>query len=437
MHSQLKMVVLARLGRFVTPYLQQLLRALARPRFCDPDCSPTAADASNAGSAELRAKCASARRLLAGAAELRLLLPAAAALYDEATEAKDGSAAASSLAICIPPLLEAVAHSVAAAERAAVVGLHARAWRLAAHTLGRREALGPVAAQGGARDVGAVERAAVQLAVGLTLRLNDGLFSPLFNSLVSWAEPPLEQPAGGGGRERADGGQLAPARAWPTLMLARALLERLRGLATVYAARVLPLATAVLAARAGASAASAGTPAAKKRRGASEAGALASAGGGELGALARLAAEVAKLTLAHDLATNSVDARALDALITPLVGCNAAEAVDGAEEERALLAAAIGALAGALGGAGCARLHFELCQLSRDEAAAVRLQAVRALAALYATLGTDGAVHVAEVVPAVAELLEDADETVEAAARAFLKEVATATGEDVATLIKG
>lgn len=449
----------------MAPYLPALLAALCRPAFCDPAAAPTAAAAARAGSAELRAKCASARRLLASAIELRLLLPAAAALYDQA-EAQAQAAEAGgggnggggghgSVGLCLPPLLETVALAVAASERAAVVGQHERAWRFAAHALGRREALtaaaaaapaaggdgggGGASAAAGWRDLAAVEGAAVGLCVQLTLRLNDALFSPLFNRLIAWAEPaPADAgtAGSGGGRARGGEGALAPAaaaRAWPLLRLVQALLERLRGLATPYAARALPIATAVLAARA---AAAEDAPAAKRRR-AGAAGGGAAGGGGELGALGRLAADAVRLTLLHDVATGAVDAGALDELVSPLVGCCGAEAADGDDEGRALLAATVGALAGALGGAGCARLHYELCALSRDEGAPARLQAVRALEALYSTLGADGAVHVAEVVPAIAELLEDSDEQIEAAARAFLKDVAAHTGEDVEALIRG
>jgi hypothetical protein len=449
-------VVLARLGKFVQPYLPQLLRALARPLYCEPDAAPPSALPRACGSADLRAKGASARKLLAERAELRLLLPAVAQLVDEAAAAAAAAAAVAaepagasaaspspspSPSLCVPPLLEALAHAVCAAERGAVVAQHGRLWRLAMHALARRDALaggalggggggGGSAAAAAARETVAVESAAIGLVVALTLRLNDSLFAPLYDGALAWANATTAAPGGEA--------SLACARAWPLLGLASALLERLRGLATPYAARALPLVVTALQARADAShAAGGGGGGGKRRKGAGGGASAAADGGGELGALARLSAQVARLTLVHDVATGALDGSALDALVSPLVGCAAAEAADGDEAGRALLAAAVGALGGALGGAGCARLHFELCALSRDEAAAARLQALRCLGALYAALGADGAVHVAEAVPALAELLEDADEPVEAAARALLKEVAAATGEDVEALIRG
>lgn len=171
-----------------------LQRALCRPRCCEPSAAPSAAPAGLSGSAELRAKCGSARLLLlAGAAELRLLLPAAAQLSDEADLAPGGRggagpagaqlAAGLAGALCRPPPLVgprtwSAPRNVRRRERSTA----ARGGRLRTRSAAGG-ALGEDAAA--ARNARTAEGAAFELAVSLPLRLNDGLSAALLTALLA------------------------------------------------------------------------------------------------------------------------------------------------------------------------------------------------------------------------------------------------------------
>jgi len=70
------------------------------------------------------------------------------------------------------------------------------------------------------------------------------------------------------------------------------------------------------------------------------------------------------------------------------------------------------ALVRSLGVSESKRLHFELCNRTRSEETRKKLGALRGLATLYEALGADALVYVAEAVPFVSELMEDAETSV-------------------------
>lgn len=70
---------------------------------------------------------------------------------------------------------------------------------------------------------------------------------------------------------------------------------------------------------------------------------------------------------------------------------------------------ALSALVTCLGPSESKRLHFELCHRTRAEEARKKRGALRGLSSLYSSLGADGIVYVAEAVPFVSELMEDAE----------------------------
>ena len=69
----------------------------------------------------------------------------------------------------------------------------------------------------------------------------------------------------------------------------------------------------------------------------------------------------------------------------------------------------LGALVQALGVSEAKRVHYLLCHATRDEATRPKVAALRGLAKMYSVLANDGLLYVAEAVPFVSELMEDAE----------------------------
>lgn len=70
---------------------------------------------------------------------------------------------------------------------------------------------------------------------------------------------------------------------------------------------------------------------------------------------------------------------------------------------------ALGALVRSLGAVEAKRLHYQLCHATRVESSRLKVGALRGLVTMYSVLANDGLLHVAEAVPFVSELMEDAD----------------------------
>jgi hypothetical protein len=95
----------------------------------------------------------------------------------------------------------------------------------------------------------------------------------------------------------------------------------------------------------------------------------------------------------------------------------------------AQLAKAAAATAGSASEAAWRPVHMGVLQLCENKRSAVRLAGIATLASLFTVVGAEYLCLLAPTMPAIAELLEDADAEVEAATRRLVQQLETLTGE--------
>ncbi|KAK2080669.1 hypothetical protein QBZ16_000523 [Prototheca wickerhamii] len=372
---------------------------------------------------ETRRLAARVRARLAEAVPVRLLLEPLLGLLEEALRS-GGERAALGLVSVVQLALPRLSREEVAAQHGAVVAFLLRALALS-------------------EDAPALQKAAVDALCALTLRLSEAQFRPLFVRLHDWA-------AGETGARR-----LA---FWGAV---NGLADQLRAILVPYYKLILPDALDALREAAGAPAA----PEKKRRK----------KGASVPGADWRLALRVVR-ALHRAFLYDTVEPRFLEdervaEIVPALVRVLAAEpardaepalAADpwamervvvenraGAEEEGAAGAAhEPSALQTAAGGAlvqlaaSCGRdpvsksLHHAVLLLTRERRARTRVAAIRTVTALAEALGEEYLVLLPEALPFIAELLEDGDREVEAAAQSLFKQLEQASGEDLGQYLR-
>ncbi|PRW61623.1 hypothetical protein C2E21_0211 [Chlorella sorokiniana] len=444
------------LGAFLAPHLPLLLGVLLHPAVLQ--CSA--------------ARCADVaqaiRRQLAQAVPARLLLPPLLAQLEPAAEA--GSDSAVALLRVLSAAVDAMDAATLASHHEAVFGALLRALDLR-----RRRPTALLAHSGG---VDQCEAAAVQAFVGLTMRLTEARFKPLFFRLLEWAHA---VPAGDSDLPVGTGQLL---RSLSLFSLVNALAEKLRGVFVPYYGLLLDVCVAHLSD----SSIAAGKKSKKKKR-KSEAVAA------EEGQAAPSPADD-PLYVEHDWrlrlkviralhrcflydtgaggAARFLDEARFQRLLPPLVAhlglrppaalapaLEADGAVDGAAALEASLqlgAGAEGAAEGAAGSAAAAGLdafgravvaclaqlavtagsdaqwkplNHQVLMMTRSLEPRTRLLALETVAQLVGRLSEEYLALLPETLPFLAELLEDPELAVEARAQQLVRALEALSGESL------
>mmetsp|Transcript_15491 Transcript_15491/g.38866 ORF Transcript_15491/g.38866 Transcript_15491/m.38866 type:complete len:324 (+) Transcript_15491:1-972(+) len=290
----------------------------------------------------------------------------------------------------------------------------------------------------GGEQAEAVEAMAGEMLLQLTVRLNELQFRPLFLRALQWATEDSSSAVAGAevamldalvatAKDSAANGPAAPSRP-RAISFFRAIAPsqaKLAGLYTSYFRLALPHATVLLQPSAHANSVQIPSePPAKRRRrpnGTNGTPSLADkaaedgADEAELALCLRSTLLFVKLGLTNGGASAATLAQ-MHALEAPLLDHLSSDdpppaggPLDRCQTE---VLEAMAALVRSLGVSESKRLHFELCNRTRSEETRKKLGALRGLATLYEALGADALVYVAEAVPFVSELMEDAETSV-------------------------
>ena len=435
-------VLTERLAGFISPYLPDALGLLLSPALVPPVDDAAEAKHSHppGSSAAVAATSAAAlREALPRAIPVRLMLRPLSEAYDAAL-ARGGTKGAASAAAA----LRLTAATVSAgppqeAHRDALVATLLRAMDV------RRVGI-PGGCPPAATD--AVEAAAVDAFVVLSLQLTEGSFVPMFSRVVEWAKARAGE--AGAGR----------ARLAALFRLASALSDALRAVFVPLAVPLFDLAAAALDPAADPEEG----PARKKRKGS---GGKGSADEDLDGYLARVAAwrmrasalGALRRLFTHD-AGDVLDAarfNQLQPLVTrqltaspprppstaagrETVGEGLAEAAEGAHlVEGGLGFEAVHCVAALVAAAPDDALwkpaHRSVLIATRDGSPRARLVAIAALGAVVDKLREEYLALLPEAIPFLSELFEDPDEAVEGAARSLTARLTEMSGEDLKSLM--
>lgn len=425
------------LGAFLAPHLPQLFEVVLSPAVLachQAHCSVLAE---------------SIRTRLSRDIPARLLLATLA-------ESLDRAAAAGAEAACA--LLGMLRLAIESMDSDAIASYHETVFLqlLRALDLRRLEASGPVLSI--AAD--AVEAAALDALVELTMKLSETRFKPLFFRLVEWATASAP-PAVDSSKAAAAVSSSPLPRAVALLAAANVLSERLRSVFTPY---FQPLMDPIIAAL-GHEGTSAGGPTKKKRK-KSGAALLLGKDGDFPPQLAPLEATLRLLAVRslhrcfmHDTA-GFLDETRFDRLLQPLVsqlhvapdpevlpllqpdsGLEAAlgpEAKENLDIPARAVIACLAQMALAPGGSdGRWRpLNHAVLMATRAGELRTRLAALEGVAALANALQEEYLVLLPEALPFLAELLEDGQHEVEARAATTLRALETLSGEDLKEYLK-
>jgi U3 small nucleolar RNA-associated protein 10 len=433
-------VLMEQLSGFLSPYLPDLLRLLLSPALVPAAGAGVAAarlqtaEAAAGSAAAVAAESAVALRdALPRALPMRLLLRPLSDAYDAALAlggARGAAAAAAGLQLAAA---SAAAAPPPPAHRAALVTMLLRALDV------RRT---PPAGGCPASAVDAVEAAAVDAFVTVSLQLTETSFVPVFTQVVEWA------------KARAADAPAARTRLAALFRLSGALADALRAVFVPLATPLLDLAAAALDPVSDPTPAGSGP--AKKRR---KSGGM----GGEGDTAARVAEadtwrmrtnalSALRRLFVHD-AGDFLDAgrfNQLHPLITRQITATPppaaagedvlAEAEDGAHlTDGGLGAEAVACVAALIAAAPDDALwkpaHRGVLLATRDAAPRSRLIAIAALSAVVDRLQEEYLALLPEAIPFLSELFEDPDEAVEGAARSLTARLTEMSGEDLKSLM--
>ena len=456
-------VLMETMGGYLSPHLPSLLSLLFAPAVTPAAGSGVEARdaqiaAAKSGSAAAIASevAASLRASLPRAAPLRLLLKPISDAYDAAV-ALGGSAGAGAASAALRVVAAAATASPPTQnQRVALLATLLRALDV------RRSP--PKACD--ADDVDAVEGAAVDAFVSVSMQLTESAFVPAFAHVVEWA------------KARASDAPAARARLAALFRLSASLADALRAVFTPLATPLLDLAAAALDPASDPAVPGGGGGSRKKKKRKSEGGGDGDARANEdagdddpavlvaemdtwrmrtraLGALRRLFAhdkdggdflDAARFNQLHPLITRQLSS-------TPPRGTAEASAVreDGEGEDDVAASASAVVAEGSLGAevVKCVAAmvaaapddalwkpaHRGVLLATRDGKTRARLLALAALGAIVDALEEEYLALLPEAIPFLSELFEDPDERVEAAARKLTARLTELSGEDLKSLM--
>ena len=385
--------VIQRIDSFLSPFAPRLVQLLLAPRFVSH------------ASADVRQAAAAARSALAQRMPPRMLVEPLTSAWDAALNAGDAPAVA---------LLQQVMVLVEAMDSAAAALHHEPIFAFFLRCLDVRRVHGDDAA---AAATDAVEAAAVSATVALVLKLSEARFTPLFMTALEWS------------RARTEGG----ARPLAFFRLVSSLAAALRSVFVPFFRHLLGDAVTHLE-QCGDDAA---RPAKKSR--------AAAAGAPAASRVAfRLRTEVVRALgscFLHDSAGFLDEAR-FNKLMPPLVAQLSVPAPEDASAHEAadmdtVLVDSLVQMAQTVRLDTLWRpLNRSVLLSTRSEHARPRRLGLAVLTRLVNNLAEEYLVLLPETLPFLAELMEDADEDVEAAARQLVANLSALAEEDVAELLR-
>jgi hypothetical protein len=386
--------MIVRMDSFLSPYAQRLVQLLLAPRFVT---SP---------SAEVAQAAAAARVVLAQRVPARILIEPLSMAWKPALD--DGAASAVALLQQVTALVEAMDTAAAAAHHESVFAFLLRCLDA------RRMHTAPVALDTHALE--SIEGATVTAAVALVLKLSEAQFTPLFMTALEWSRARPE----------------SCARPFAFFRLVSALAAALRSVFVPFFRHLLADAVTYLEQRP----ADEARPS-KKSRGASDAvGASRLAG--------RLRTEVVRslsCCFLHD-SVGFLDEARFNKLMAPLVlqlelEVPAEMSADEAADADATLVGCIVHMAQNVRQDTLWRpLNRGVLMSTRSEQMRPRRLGLAILTQLVEHLAEEYLVLLPETLPFLAELMEDADEQTEAAARQLVANLSQLADEDVAELLR-
>jgi hypothetical protein len=388
--------MIVRIDSFLSPFAQRLVQLLLAPRFVTNS------------SAEVAQAAAAARVALAQRVPARILIEPLTTAWKAALD--DGAASAVALLQQVTVLVEAMDAAAAAAHHESVFGFLLRC-------LDARRLYGAAPGSLDAAALESIEGATVAAAVALVLKLSEAQFTPLFMTALEWS------------RARPEG----CARPFAFFRLVSALAAALRSVFVPFFRHLLTDAVTYLEQRAVDEA----RPS-KKSRGASD-----TARASRLAC--RLRTEVVRslsCCFLHD-SVGFLDEARFNKLMAPLVLQLELEvpadlsADEAADADAALVDCVVHMAQNVRQDTLWRPLNRGVLMSTRSEQTRPRRLGLAILTQLVEHLAEEYLVLLPETLPFLAELMEDADEQTEAAARQLVANLSLLADEDVAELLRG
>ncbi|KAJ4840356.1 hypothetical protein Tsubulata_007625 [Turnera subulata] len=162
--------VIDKLGGFLNPYLEDLIRLLVLGLDY------------NSGSNKLKAKANEIRSLLTEKIPVRLALPPLLKIYSDAVKSGDSS---------VTVVFEMMTSMVGMMDRSSIGGYHGRIFDLCLHGLDLR-CQSPASIE----NIDSVEKSILDATISLSMKLTESMFRPLFIRSIEWTESFSEESSG-------------------------------------------------------------------------------------------------------------------------------------------------------------------------------------------------------------------------------------------------